>query len=111
MNLSDMADALGGLLAGGIGVKLIDGVLGRRRGRTDVLNQLEEISGRLAARAEVRMREVEQQLADYKAEDADRQMRQRLAAARHTAWDLQVRESLRALGVEVAEPPPLEVIP
>ncbi|MGV9666922.1 hypothetical protein [Nocardia niigatensis] len=119
----DIVDLVGGLLGGGVGIKMIDAWRGKRKGRTDVLDKLESISGRLAERAEARMRAaeermdaaesrvqvVEQQLADQRKADEERARLQRVAAIRHTAWDRQVRQSLQALGVDVAPPPPLEV--
>lgn len=120
MTLTEIASVLGGVGAGGVLTKMAGSLLGRRRERADVLDQLEQISARLVARAEKRMSEAERRMttAETRVRELDRKLteiterdqRRQIAAAKHAAWDTQVAASLHELGVVVAPPPPLEDI-
>ncbi|WP_306365428.1 hypothetical protein [Nocardia sp. CC227C] len=109
VTLSDVATALGGLGVGGLGVALVTGVFGRKKSKADAVAVLTEAAAAMVEPLRKELAVVRKELEDHKEADRTRQSKQIVAAARHTAWDNQVRESLRANGIEVAAPPPLEV--
>ncbi|NEW27234.1 hypothetical protein GV790_11140 [Nocardia cyriacigeorgica] len=122
--LLEIGAALGTLGVGGVGVALVNGMFSRRRNRSGV--ELDEATAD-RARAEAvdvltraasvlvdpltkQLDTVTRELAAVRAEKAEEGVRRRAAAAQHAAWDEQVADSLRALGEDVAPPPPLEDI-
>jgi hypothetical protein len=122
--LLEIGAALGTLGVGGIGVALIGGMFNRRRNqsgaeldeatadraRAEAVDVLTRAAAVLVEPLTAQLNTVTRELAAVKAENTESAVRRRAAAAQHAAWDAQVAESLRALGVDVAPPPPLEEI-
>lgn len=124
VTLAEVAAALGTLGAGGFGGALTNNWFRRRREKADVLEQVEGILVREAERAlasasrraeeaerraDARVDEVERKLAEHQRTGSEYRQRQRAAAALHTAWDDELVAKLRAQGIDVPAPPPLEI--
>lgn len=125
VTLAEVATALSALGAGGLGGALTNNWFRRRREKADVLEKVEGILVREAERAmasanhraseaerraDARVDEVERKLAEHQRSDSDYRQRQRSAALLHTAWDDALVAQLRAQGIDVPAPPPLEVL-
>lgn len=95
-------------LGGGVFTGLVDRVFLRRSTRADVVDKLEAISGRLAERADARMQQVEQQLAEHRRADEERERRRRARLAEHAVWDSELVEEVRRLGGNIRPAPPLD---
>ncbi|WP_280247957.1 hypothetical protein [Nocardia abscessus] len=122
--LLEIGAALGTLGVGGIGVALVGGMFNRRRNqsgaeldeatadraRAEAVDVLTRAASVLVDPLTKQLDTVTRELAAVRAENAENAVRRRAAAAQHAAWDAQVADSLRALGEEVAPPPPLEEI-
>ncbi|WP_280447818.1 hypothetical protein [Nocardia cyriacigeorgica] len=122
--LLEIGTALGALGVGGIGAAAITGWFGRRRtesgveldeatadrARAEAVDVLTRAASVLVDPLTKQLDTVTRELAAVRAENAEAKVRRRAAAAQHAAWDAQVADSLRALGEDVAPPPPLEDI-
>ncbi|MBF6328723.1 hypothetical protein [Nocardia transvalensis] len=101
--IADVGAVLGGLGVGSLGTAFVTGLLGRRKQRADAVQVLTKAAADLVEPLRNQLAEVTHAFEEHK-------QRHRVAAARHTVWDNEVRESLRAVGLEVPPPPPLDAL-
>lgn len=110
--VAEVATALAGL--GGLGAGVITtlgaGLFGRRKAKADATEVLTQAAANLVEPLSTQLAAVTREFAEHRRAAEQTETRRRVAAAQHKVWDEQVAASLRALGEQVAPPPPLEDI-